>query len=429
MSGFCRALVLALVLAVGACGTHSYQPGGPGAMAFLDRASESSQGDITLRAALPTASETEALTGLGLYGQGIQPLWLEVTNASDEGVRVALWSVDREYFSPAEVAYMNRSGFSKTGYGELERWFLESALPRRIPPGETRSGFIYTNLTPGTKGFNLDLFSASSAYNFTMFVDLPGFTPDYRLVQFAQLYPETEIVELTEADLGHFLTGELPCCATGPNFTGEGRPLNLVLVGSPRALRRSLLRGRWRETSADEKQQLVEELHYFDGRVADGRFYLAREDSATQLVLNIWLSRWRVEGEPVWVAQAYFRDVDSALVAALRRSGAVGQSELLTRFIGEAISADLDSAQIFALQNFWYNQSVVKGGMALGLPARDAENPGTTFDGVGYVTRGARGVLFLSDVPAAFGDARLLSFDTPSGDGGRAPELKLDARP
>lgn len=153
MSGFRRGLVLALMLAVGACGTRSYQPGGPDTLAFLERAngSSSSQGDITLRAALPTASETEALTGLGLYKQGIQPLWLEVTNASEESLRVALWSVDREYFSPAEVAYMNRRGFSDEGYQALERWFLESALPRRIPPGETRSGFIYTNLTPGTK--------------------------------------------------------------------------------------------------------------------------------------------------------------------------------------------------------------------------------------------------------------------------------------
>ena len=428
MSGFCRGLVLALMLAVAACGTRSYQPGGPDTLAFLDRANESSQGDITLRAALPTASETEALTGLGLYEQGIQPLWIEVTNASEESLRVALWSVDREYFSPAEVAYMNRRGFSDEGYQALERWFLDSALPRRIPPGETRSGFIYTNLTPGTKGFNLDLFSASSAYNFTMFVDLPGFTPDHRLVQFSELYPETELVELTEADLGRFLAADLPCCATGPNSTGEGRPLNLVLVGSPRALRRSLLRGQWRETSVDEKQQLVEELHYFDGRIADGRFYLARRDSATQLVLHIWLSRWRLDGEPVWVAQTYFRDFDSPLVAALRRSGAAQQSDLLAQFVGEAISADLDSAQIFALQNFWYSQSVKKVGVAGGARVRDGDNPGTTFDGVGYVTRGTRGVLFVSDSPAAFGDARLILFENPSGGVERAVKSSQEAQ-
>lgn len=260
-----------------------------------------------------------------------------------------------------------------------------------------------------------------------MFVDLPGFTPDYRLVKFAELYPETALVELTEADLGHFLAAELPCCATGPDSIGEGHPLNLVLVGSPRALRRSLLRGQWRETSIDEKQQLVEELHFFDGRIADGRFYLARRDSATELVLNIWLSRWRLAGEPVWVAQTYFRDLDSPLFASLRRSGAVQRSALLKRFVGEAISADLDSAQHFAIQNFWYSQSVKKVGVASGVSARDVENPGTTFDGLGYVTRGTRGVLFLSDSPAAFGDARVMSFeDSRSGSTGRAVESSLE---
>ena len=52
---------------------------------------------------------------VAIYAQGIQPVWLQAENRGEERVRVALWSVDEAYFSPMEVAWKNRKGFSKEG--------------------------------------------------------------------------------------------------------------------------------------------------------------------------------------------------------------------------------------------------------------------------------------------------------------------------
>lgn len=82
---------------------------------------------------------------------------------------------------------MNRKKFSNQGYVDMERWFYTNAMERFIPPGESRSGLVYTHLVPGSKGVNLDIFFNLEAYSFTFFVPMPGFTADYRRVDFASL--------------------------------------------------------------------------------------------------------------------------------------------------------------------------------------------------------------------------------------------------
>ena len=104
--------LFALTCYLGGCASSQYTPMAPEAVGFLERAVTLEDGPLTLRAALPDADETAALTGLDLYDQGVQPVWIEVTNGSDQGVRAALWSIDRDYFSPLEVAYTNKGEYS-----------------------------------------------------------------------------------------------------------------------------------------------------------------------------------------------------------------------------------------------------------------------------------------------------------------------------
>ena len=71
-----------------------------------------SDGNLVVRTAVPDAEETQRLTGLDLYDQGIQPVWLQVENSGDRPARYAPVSTDPEYFAPLEVSYMNRRGYS-----------------------------------------------------------------------------------------------------------------------------------------------------------------------------------------------------------------------------------------------------------------------------------------------------------------------------
>jgi hypothetical protein len=398
-----RTAWLAAVLWLSACGVNPYHPTELASAGFLQRAQSQTQGPVTVRAAVPDAAETRALTGLDLYGQGIQPLWLEVSNRGDKPLRATFWSIDRDYFSPIEVAYMNRRRFSAQGYRQMEQWFHQSGMARDIPPGESRSGLVYTHLSPGTKGFNFDLFGSGQPITFTFFLALPGFTPDYMRIDFDTLYAPGEIREVTYAGLTAALMHDLPCCASNAEGEPRGGPLNIVLVGTPRAVRRSLMRGGWLETPIEEREELTEQ-HRFQGRVADGRFYMVRHDDDIRLVLRIWLSPWRVDGLPVWVAQSYYREEGGILYESMRDAGVLEKSALLAKFVGENVFADIDSARNFVHQNLWYNQSLERFTLVPGVGFRPSDAPGETYDGLGYFTDGLRSVLFVSETPVAMGE-------------------------
>lgn len=148
--------------------------------------------------------------------------------------------------------------------------------------------------------------------------------------------------------------------------------------------------------------------HRFEGREPDAIFYIDRPDGTESLQMNLWMAPWQVGESAVWVAQVFYQQKDSPLVISLRNSGAAEKSNLLSRFVGESISADIDSAQRFAAQNFWYNQSLLKLGLVDGVGASTVDKHATTYEGFGYFTSGKRAVLFLSEIPVTLYDSRII---------------------
>jgi hypothetical protein len=397
----------ALLLLVG-CSFQPYHGGTVAEASFLQRSITQELGPLRVTAAVPDAEETKALIGLDLYEQGIQPVWLKVDNLGSVRARITFWSIDRDYFSPIEVAYKNRKQFSSEGYQAMERWFHENGLERRVPAGESRSGLVFTNYKSGTKGFILDIFSSMVSYNFTFFVPIPGFTPDYSQVDFATLYAEEQIVQLDQAGLKTLLEEELSCCAGGPDYTDNGAPLNVAFVGTPAALARSLLRGGWDESEAESEDTERARQHLFHGRPPDAIFHKGRKDGDERMGLLVWRAPWNVGGEPGWVGSAYYTLFEKNLLSQLNAGASIRDSTFLRRFVKESVSADLDSAKRFLLQNFWYNQSLAKAGIVKGVGESGADNPIVTFDGVGYFTDGTRFVMFLSETPVALDDTEYI---------------------
>lgn len=413
---------LQVLLLLAGCGIQPYKPVTVADQSFLSRALTQESGGIKVTVAVPDAEETLALTGLKLYEQGIQPVWLDIENNSATDARLALWSLDRDYYSPIEVAYMNRRRFSKAGYLAMENWFNENRMLRQIPAGGRTSGLVFTNLKPGTKGFNLDLFSYRQAYHFTFFVPIPGFVPDYATVDFTALYTPDEIVELEGPALRNMLENELPCCATDPEGTREGGPLNLVLVGTPTAVRRSLLRGDWQETSADDPSIAHARTQSFHGRPPDAIFSRRRKDGNERLQLHLWLTPWRTESEPVWVGQAfYWADgfTDKLLWASPE---IVRDNTWFLKFAREHVTADLDGAKRYVVQNFWYNQSIRKIGFTDETHPVPMDSPRTTHGGVAYFTSGNRAVIFLSEEPTPLEESQIIyQRSSATMPGGRRP--------
>ena len=100
------------MLAMSGCATRIFEPRPADQGAFVERMVSQVDGPVRVSATVPTAEEIIALTDLDLYKQGFQPVWLKVENNGSQQVRVALYSIDDEYFSPMEVAWAFRKRYT-----------------------------------------------------------------------------------------------------------------------------------------------------------------------------------------------------------------------------------------------------------------------------------------------------------------------------
>ena len=387
--------LLVFILVATGCATRPFEAREIDKSTFIDRVVTKEQGGVRISAAVPTADEVIAFTGLDLYAKGIQPVWLEVDNSELQPVRVAIYSIDDEYYSPMEVAWYYRSGYSREGRVVMERWLYENGMPRVIPSGGNRSGLVFTHLVEGTKGFNVDIYSSTELFNFTFFVPMPGFRPDYMDVPFADLYQPDELRVVDLAGLRELLSS-YDCCSTDAAGAAMGDPLNVAIVATPVALRRALLRAQWQETQSGSEEATLARQHHLDGRIPDGTFQKSRPDGSERKELRIWLSPIRLGEIPVWLAQASYD------IGATRRSGS---------FRDYQIDPDVDDARIFVLQSFWYSQSLARFALSEGVPSAAIDAPRQNFAGSNWFTDGKRIVLFLAEEPVAMDETEILVWE------------------
>jgi hypothetical protein len=387
-------VLLSVMLFLAGCSSRSFVPPVESATAFMQRAITQTEGAVTVSASVPGPEEVKAMLGIDLYRNDIQPVWLSAENNGDEQVRIALWSLDPDYFSAMEVAWNYRNHFSGEGRRDLERWLYENQLPRRIAPGKSVSGFVFTHRGEGTKGFNVDLYGSDRSYNFTFFVPLPGFRPDYMDVGFRSLYPPDAVRDVDLAGMID-LMNSFDCCSTDASGELQGDPFNVVMLGSALAVRRTLLRGAWQETQKEDPETAVARTNYFEGRPPDGVFLKARPDGNERKQLRLWMAPIRVDGLPLWLGQVSYN--------------MSGVSWLFARDEYK-IDPDIDDARMFLVQNVWYNQSLSGHGFVGGVPAASIDAPNKNFEGHEYFTDGLRSVLLLSETPVGLDEAELFEW-------------------
>ena len=356
---------------------------------------------LIVKAAVPSAAESKALFGVPLYDHDIQPVWLEITNGGGEKIRFAMVSVDPDYYSPLEVAYTLRSGFSKTARAAMDERFHSSGISRFVEPGETISGFVFTHLSPGTKSFNVDLFGLTTQQNFAFFIQVPGFTPDHSKVDFEQLYTQDEVREMTIETFRDSL-GELPGYTANSEGEPNGLPVNVVIVANGIDVLRALLRADWYESTAGSsvKTDSGQGAYYLYGRDPDAVFRIQRNNSVDRNELRLWLAPRLVDGETVWLGQV---------------TNFVGQRSYIEKvFFGAHLDPDVDDARGFLLQNIWYSQGLQSFAWSDTGQQVPFDQPGTDFNGNPFFTDGFRAVLWLSGTPYSMLDTTRLDWDRES---------------
>ena len=310
-------LVVLFAVYVSACAVTPYSYESFETFNIEQRAVTQELGAFKVRASVPSDEEAEALFGIPLSRRGIQAVWLEVTNNSNDRARFAPYSIDPGYFPPHEVAYMYRKQFSKQGWQDMEKRLFEMTIPRYIGAGETVSGFIFTHTEPGTKSFNVDMFyTRSSATNeqFTFFIDVPGFTPDHAEVDFKALYEPDELRD-TDIDGLRKQIEEMTCCTTDISGNDNGQPIELFLVADGRSLLQALLRAGWAESSYQRDNRYLVSTDYFFDRPPDAVFRKGRDKSTERNEMGVWLTPVRVDGVSIWAAQIkHANDVVDAVI-------------------------------------------------------------------------------------------------------------------
>ena len=408
-------LTISIVWALMICGcaTATYGPRPLEEATFKTRAQTQEENGIRVTAAVLSAEECKELFLLDLYRRGIQPIWLRIENNTKQLVAFLPYGVDSDYFSPLEVSYMHRSGFSKAARDQMDEFFHQQEMKLYIPPGSVNSGFVFTNLDLGTKSFNVDVLGeGKNSWTFTFFISVPGLRVSHSEVDFYNLYTKDEIVTNDdEAGLRKALES-LPCCTTNEDGTEQGAPINLVLIGSGDEVHKTLIASGWAETEAlsgkaatardrpsvlKSKYASVSPLYVY-GRPQDAAFTKARKDIKGRGILRLWLTPMLFEGKLVWAGQV---------------SRKVGVRSASRPDVTYRIDGDLDDSRGALLQNLWYSQGLAKFGYVKGVGASSISEPRLDLKGDPYITDGYRMVLWLSSGLVSRTDTKFVEWERP----------------
>ena len=406
-----RPMVLVAAALLAGCATN-FAPQPLDSIPFLERAQTQVSGDIRVTAAVPDAKETRALFGLSLYKRGVQPVWIEVANMTDEAVSFLPASIDPDYHSPLEVASLHRSQSSREA---VEAYFLSNRVGMGLDPGETRSGFVFTNLDEGSKAFNVDIVGDDRAWQFTFFIAVPGLAIDHYDTDFRTLYDESEVVNYDDAETFIAALEAMPCCTTDADAKGAGDPLNLVMIGDALDIYYAVLRARWDETEAvsaasgfktavsfvtggEYRYSPVSSLYAF-GRKQDIALQKIRSNINERNHFRIWLAPVTYENQPVWLAQIS-RDI-----------GVRFTKKTITT---HKIDPDVDETREFLLENLVYNQVVERFAYVGGVGKAPVDAPRGNLTGDPYFTDGLRLVMWLSKDLTAIEDLVFENWVDPS---------------
>jgi hypothetical protein len=138
--------VLAARVLAGGC--VRYRPAPVDASALSAGAVTQEHDNVRVSVVVPGDDEVERLFGVPLTKYGIQPVGFVIANDSRDFYWFAHLAVDPDYFTPIEAANRARYVFGGSANEEMRQHFIASAIGSYVGPGQSISGFIFTNLEP-----------------------------------------------------------------------------------------------------------------------------------------------------------------------------------------------------------------------------------------------------------------------------------------
>jgi hypothetical protein len=235
---------------------------------------------------------------------------------------------------------------------------------------------------------------------FAVLLPTEGF--DYEFSELRQRYAKLqELPDLTVPQLRERVL-ELPCCTTTVDGSGEGDPLNVVLVGSGKEVVAALSSSGWTFTESitvDSIRRMVgaaiaeksfptapvSALYAF-GRKQDIALQRGRSKISQRNHMRLWLAPYRCEGRAVWVGQVS-RDIGVKMTT---------KSPTLTTHIIDPV---VDESREYLLDSLMHRDAVGRFAFVRGVVAASQDKPRLNLTDDPYFTDGLRLVVWLSRIP------------------------------
>jgi len=393
-----------LFLAAIVTGCASFNPTPMDEVGFKDRAESLTKNDITVTIAVLSADETKAVFDTKLYKKKIQPIWVEVTNGTDERIAFLPRSVDADYHSPLEVAQKSLKTWAKKSNQAKRNFYYENQMPFQLPPGETRSGFVFGDRSKGVRWMAVRVIGKNWSEKFEFIIEVPGFKADFHKLEDVVIYAEEDYTDLDENELAEWIEKQ-PAFVTNKDGTKTGDPLNLIIIGKADAVWPAFLSQGWGPTEAMTTGSALKTgvFGIFGGEyryapISDLYVYGRPQDIALQKVRNsihyrnhlrLWEAPVRYKGLPVLIGQIS-RDIGSRMTT---------KSSTLTT---HRIDPDVDETRASLTQDFIYAQALSVFGAAGGVGEISIDDPRGNLTGDIFFTDGRRAVMLLSADPVDF---------------------------
>jgi hypothetical protein len=317
--------------------------------------------------------------------------------------------VDPDYFSPLEVAWSLHAKFDKETNTRIDAEFKALEFANPVPPGETRSGVVFTNPQPQTRMLNVDLVASKLLLPFSLSLPVPdtaGSAGSDITAQLSSLYSAAQVTDYQASDALRSALENLPCCASDEQGVAGGEPFNLIIVGDlpdiGAAFSRRGFRRDARESDATQ--------HVF-GRPPDVVLRKYAQGGTPPLWVRAWLAPIRFQGSPVFLAQV---------------GRALGGRFIAHEEASLTLHADVDEARNILVQDMFYSGGLAKLGFVEGVGDVPATTPRITSQGASYYTDGLRAVVFFATRPLALSEVELLNW-TPYFERREAAAAQKDA--
>lgn len=378
-----------LLLALSGCASWQ-APEKTGFSALRERAEVASIRDVEVRGTVLSAAENKQFFAANLGEEGIQTVWLEVSNHSAHTLWLLTSGTDPDYFSPLEVAWPYHRKFASEANAQMDKYFDDMQFMSPVPPGVTRAGFLFTNPHFGTRVLNIDLLGQQTLYPFTLFPPIPGEQDKERIDGMYRHIAIAKNNSIEDEQALREMLEKLPCCARSSIDDSTADPINIIMVGDLPDIAAALVRRGYRlHPTPEDKTQL------YNGRPPDMSVRKSGQGGVTSNWLRIWVAPFSYQGNAIVLAQSG-RPVGGRFIEPS----------------GNAVKLHpaIDETRELVIQDMMYSGGLKQLGFVAGVPpVTDTylhAHPGERR----YHSDGLRAVMFVITRPLSIEDIQILDW-------------------